>query len=169
MDTSHILRIAHGLANEEIRSYEEKKSDFYFPRGGFSPLNCAHCIWRYYVEALSFQEVRRNLARCWSSNIARGLQRIPCADARDYLWAMWHIPTSEVIQKILPRAKFLYDEKTLLARETQACIAGHVMRADGQFRPPRWVNTEEKGGHRIRVRPCDTWPRRVPPRRIKIL
>ena len=145
MDTSHILRIAHGLANEEIRSYAERKSVFYLPRCGFSTLNFALCIWRYYVETLSFQEVKRNLAMCWSSNIARALQRTPCADARGFLWAMWHLPTSDVIQEILSCTKFLYGEKTRLAKETMACIDGHVLRADGHFKAPRRVNTEEKG------------------------
>ena len=36
METSPILRVARGLADEEIRSYAEKKSARYLPRYGFS-------------------------------------------------------------------------------------------------------------------------------------
>ena len=56
------------------------------------------------------------------------------------------LPTPEVSQEILPRAKLLYDEKTRLAKESLACIDGHVLREDGHFKAPRMVNTVEKGG-----------------------
>ena len=146
MDTSPILWVAHGLTNAEIRSYAEQKSVCYLPRCGFFTLNFALCIWRYYVETLSFQEVKRNLARCWSSNISRGLRRMPCADAREYLWIMGHLPSSEVIQKILSSTKFLYDEKIRSAKEALACIDGHVLRVDGHFKAPRRVGAGEGDG-----------------------
>ena len=112
MEMPPILRAPHGLANAEIRSYATKKSFCYLPMCGFFTLNFALCVRRYYLDGLSSQEVKRRLARCWSSNISRGLRRMPCADATHYLWVIGgHLPTSEVIRKIPPPAKFLYDEK----------------------------------------------------------
>ena len=171
MDTSPILWVARGLTNAEIRSYAEREGVCYLPRCGFFTLNFALCVWRYYVETLSSQEVKRNLARCWSSHISRGLRRMPRADATDYIWISGHLPTSDVTQQILFSTKFLFGEKTRLAKETLACLDGHVLRADGHFKAPRRVCTGERkgGGARIRVRCIDSWMRRVPPRRITIL